>query len=164
MQDTLIIDVREPDEFKSFHIKESVHAPLSNPNINLENIIKNSKQNKIILMCLSGRRAQMAKETLQNSFGKEIIVYEGGISKWRLENEIVSYEEENKTKINVPSINRQVQILVGFILIILNTLSLLNMNILFLSLFIGLGLLYSGISDSCMMAMLLNKMPWNKKG
>jgi rhodanese-related sulfurtransferase len=163
MQDTLIIDVREPHEFKEFHIKDSVHAPLSNPNTqNLENLIKNSKQDKIILMCLSGRRAQMTKDSLKNNFGKEIIVYQGGIRQWEKENDVVRENEEKK--VEVPDLNRQVQMFVGFILLMITAFSLINPLVSLASAFIGLGLIYSGISGSCMMASLLNKMPWNQKG
>lgn len=160
MQDTLIIDVREPHEFKEFHIKESIHAPLSNPKVNLENLIKNAKQDKIILMCLSGRRASMAKDSLTDNFGKDITVYDGGITKWQEENEIIRY---NENKVKVPDLNRQVQITVGIVLTTITGLSLINPNIALLSGLIGIGLLYAGLSGSCMMASVLNKMPWNKK-
>jgi hypothetical protein len=40
---------------------------------------------------------------------------------------------------------------------------LIHPKFLFLSAFFGAGLLFSGITGSCGLAILMDKMPWNQK-
>jgi len=42
-------------------------------------------------------------------------------------------------------------------------LSLVNPNFLLLSAFVGAGLVFAAVTDTCGMALALTKMPWNKK-
>ena len=68
----LIIDVRNPEEFKSGHIKGSKNIPLQE----LKGQIKSLKKDQIIITCcLSGMRSRNAKSILKNE-GFE--VYNGG--------------------------------------------------------------------------------------
>jgi predicted branched-subunit amino acid permease len=42
--------------------------------------------------------------------------------------------------------------------------SLLNPGFYAIAAFVGAGLVFAGITDSCAMAMLLARMPWNRAG
>lgn len=66
----IIIDVRQPDEFKSGHIKGATNIPLSNiPN----NISKIKELNKpVVAYCASGNRSGMATQQLE-AHGIEVI-------------------------------------------------------------------------------------------
>ena len=155
MKNELIIDVREVEEFKKEHIPYSINAPLSNVKLNLVNIINNAKQDSIILMCKSGNRANMAYTALNldEVNNKKISVYEGGILKWGSQGkDIIS----NNKKDGI-SINRQVQIVAGGLIILFSTL---NLN--YITLLMGFGLFGAGIFNNCLMAKIIMKMPWNK--
>ena len=159
MQDTLIIDVREPSEFNDYHIPNSVNAPRSSHGQKeLEDIIKQSKAKKIILMCVSGRRAEAAKSDIKNTFNSTITVYNGGIGRWQM---------ENKTEKEKPmmSIHRQVNIFYSLILLI----SLILFNIVpiattFIISLLIIDFLKSGVKDTePLITQLIKDMAWNKK-
>ena len=56
-QDAYLVDVRNPDEYRSGHASGSVNIPLSQIPTSLESF-KNKKQ--IIIVCKSGHRSKMA--------------------------------------------------------------------------------------------------------
>ncbi|MDR0232908.1 MAG: rhodanese-like domain-containing protein [Dysgonamonadaceae bacterium] len=70
---TIIIDVRTPEEFATGHIKESVNIPLQVLPDSAENL---KRFENIILVCRSGNRSGNAKLMLENR-GLENI-YNGG--------------------------------------------------------------------------------------
>lgn len=56
---SILVDVREKDEYDEFHLKEAINVPLSNFNIKLLD-----KNKTIYLYCHSGRRSQSILEYL----------------------------------------------------------------------------------------------------
>jgi hypothetical protein len=61
------------------------------------------------------------------------------------------------------SIERQVRIAAGSLVVLGIVLSLLAHPLFIgLSAFVGCGLVFAGITDTCMMGMMLAKMPWNR--
>jgi len=64
----LIIDVRTRGEFNTSHIKESINIDLDDIYSNFEKTeLKNtSKDKKILLVCRSGNRSEMAKDILES--------------------------------------------------------------------------------------------------
>lgn len=76
-----ILDIRTVEEFKAGHIPNSKHLPLSE----LDSGLKQAKidSNKpIILVCLSGNRANTALAKLKKAGCKDVVCMEGGISAW----------------------------------------------------------------------------------
>lgn len=75
----LIVDVRSPEEFEEEHIDGAINIPL-------DEIPKKSKTLKkdkeLILVCLSGLRAQKAGAALE-SVGFKVKVLNGGMIEWR---------------------------------------------------------------------------------
>lgn len=57
----LLVDVRNPDEFRSGHVKGSINIPLDQITQKI-NQFKN--KNKIVVFCRSGSRSQMALSIL----------------------------------------------------------------------------------------------------
>ncbi len=78
--DTIIIDVRTPQEYKSGHIHKAVNIPLQvlNEEITKKNISKNTK---IIVYCKSGFRSKKAAQVL-DELGFANVYLLGGISDW----------------------------------------------------------------------------------
>ena len=76
-----ILDIRTADEYKAGHIANSKHLPLSE----LDSGLKQAKidSNKpIILVCLSGNRANTASGKFKKAGFTEIACLDGGITAW----------------------------------------------------------------------------------
>ena len=85
------------------------------------------------------------------------MVVEGGTDLWNEQKLPVEKGEA------VMSLERQVRITAGA-LVLIGTLAGLFSNRAFLVLpaLVGAGLVFAGITDTCAMGMLLEKMPWNR--
>ena len=74
-----LLDVRTPEEFSEFHIKDSINIPLDQIPNNLEKL-KELKE-KIIIICRSGARAKTAQDYLTQNNITNTKVLDGGILK-----------------------------------------------------------------------------------
>ena len=110
----------------------------------------------IVLVCQSGKRARMTAGLLEPC-RRQIAVLEGGTDAWiRAGLPVVA---SVKTRW---SLERQVRLGAGLLVLVGATLALtVNANWLFLSALVGLGLTFSGLTDICPMAEILERMPWN---
>jgi len=151
----LLIDVREPAEHRSESIKGSKLIPLSE--ISHEKLP--SKENLIVVHCRSGKRSKEAGQKLLAQDPKlNIYSLDGGIVAWRE----AGFGVE-KSGGNVLPLDRQTQLVAGlmaFVGVILGTF--VHPGFYAISGFVGLGLMFAGITGWCGMAKLLAKMPWNK--
>lgn len=152
-----IIDVREPSEYVAEYICGANLIPLSS--FSKEKIPENSS--KIVIYCRSGKRSANACQVLKNQ-DAEIDVYslDGGIEGWKQ----AGYQVFSAGSIPVLSLERQTQIGVGTIILLLLLLgTIFDTKIHFVIGLIAVGLIYAGLSGSCTLTKLLQKMPWNKK-
>lgn len=156
----IILDVREKEEYEAEHIPGSILCPLSQFDFMAPGILKNIKNEEIIIMCRTGNRAKMAVNELKkhNAEHLQFRPYEGGIQKWKSEGNPV------RGKGAVFPIMRQVQMIASS-MIFLGFLgsAYINSNLIYLALFVGFGLAMAGFIGICPMALLLQKMPWNNK-
>ena len=153
---TLFVDVRMPTEYREEHIKGVKNIPL-NTLLNQSNNFK--KYDTIYFHCKAGARCTKAIKTLEtdSQITGTLIRFEGGIDAW--EEAKLPLE---KTSVKVPII-RQVMITAGILILAGIAFHFLgHTQGLYLSAFVGGGLLFSGITGWCGMAALLEKMPWNK--
>lgn len=148
------VDVRSKDEFQSGHVPGAQCLPLDQleaGNVQLP------KDQMVILSCQSGRRSARAKEVLSKMGYENLVELEGGFSAWQNAGLPV-----NRVRKTIPVI-RQVMITAGFLVatgVVLG--ASVHPNFLGLSLFVGAGLMFAGITGWCGMAFLLEKMPWNR--
>ncbi|MCT7957139.1 rhodanese-like domain-containing protein [Laspinema palackyanum] len=154
-QKVTLIDVREPGEFAGEHIKGATLLPLSQFDPHSPKL---QGDNDIVLYCQSGNRSQQAAQKLLAVGVPEVMQLKGGINGWKQAGYSV---EVNK---NAPiSIFRQVQIVAGTLVFTGTVLGyFVNPGFLFLSGFVGAGLVFAGISNTCAMGMLLAKLPYNQ--
>lgn len=153
--DHVLIDVRTPAEFRSEKIPQSVNMPLDEIQDNAGSL---QHQENIVLVCASGNRAQKAREALKAA-SIEAIVLEDGLKGWKSANKPT---EVNKS--GIMSLERQVRIAAGFLAASGGILALtVHPYWALLSTFVGCGLVFAGITDTCGMAMLLAKLPFNRK-
>jgi rhodanese-related sulfurtransferase len=151
-----LIDVREPSEFAGEHIAGATLISLSNFD---PHQVPRENSPQVVLYCQSSNRSgQAAKKLLQAGF-EQVIHLEGGLNAWKQ----AGYP--TKVNKNAPiSIMRQVQIVAGS-LVFTGTLlgAFVSPWFLLLSGFVGCGLMFAGISNTCMMARLLAKLPYNQQ-
>ena len=158
---TCILDVRTSAEIHSAHLADCIHIPLHKLNVEtLKKQIENTGKdaNKIFLLCQAGRRAEMAADQLNGKIDAELIIIEGGVNAIKQAN-IPLQESARKTI----SLERQVRIAAG-LLVLIGTILGAWVNPVYygLAAFVGAGLTFAGITDTCAMGMLIARMPWNK--
>ena len=150
-----VIDVREYSEFNSERIAEAQLMPLSNFEKHAEQI---DHSKPVYIMCRSGNRAKQAAEKLANKGFTDIHVIDGGMVAWASAKLPVIKGESR-----VWSLERQVRFTAGlFVLTGVLLAVFAHPYFLIISAFIGAGLVFSAVTDTCAMGMLLARMPWNK--
>jgi rhodanese-related sulfurtransferase len=151
-----ILDVREPAEFSSEHIRGAQSLPLSQ--LGAMRIAPPGAQ-KLVLVCASGRRSGMACERLAAE-GVEAYSLSGGLMGWKSAGGSVDASARK-----VIPLERQVLLGAGFLVLTGVILSLLvHPNWIALSAFVGAGLMVAGLTGFCGMALLLARAPWNQRG
>ena len=149
-----IVDVRTPSEYIGERIEQAVSVPLTHFD---QMAMSLDKSRDVYVMCRSGQRASEFCRKL-DALGYRTFCVEGGLSEW------VKQDFPVVRAPNQPwSLERQTRFAAGFMVFIGVLLALtVHPNFVYLSGFIGLGLMYAGAADFCGMSLLLAKMPWNK--
>ncbi|MBT2286090.1 rhodanese-like domain-containing protein [Paenibacillus polymyxa] len=75
----IVVDVREPGEYKRGFIKGAVNIPLSQLQRRLAEI---PKDKTVLLYCQSGMRSKNAAKVLSRSGYSKIAHLQGGVSAW----------------------------------------------------------------------------------
>lgn len=157
-QSCVILDVRTDVEHAAVSLKQGHHhIPLGD--FDAPKFLKDSNIDAIrpiYVLCRSGARATTAANALAAAGHANVHVIEGGI---------VSCETSGipVRKGNVMSLERQVRIVAG--LLVMGSIALgalVSPWFYALSGFVGAGLVFAGVTDSCGMAFMLAKAPWNK--
>ena len=149
-----LIDVREYPEFAGGHIDGSELVPLGTLDRASEEW---DRSTPLTLICRSGRRAEQARQALADKGFTALTVLDGGVQAWTSEGKPLT------TDANKPwSMERQVRVTAGSLVLAFFGLGLLTSKKFFLGAgLVGAGLIYAGVSDTCMMASVLGRMPWN---
>ena len=150
-----VIDVRTGAEFESQHIPGSRLIPLDHIEARADDV--RAAPAPRLLLCHSGNRAAMAKKTLEKLHIAGLLVIEGGISAY-----VAAGGDTVKGKGRI-SLERQVRITAGTLVLLGLALGFFVHPAFFiLSTFVGCGLVFAGITDTCGMGIMLGKMPWNR--
>jgi rhodanese-related sulfurtransferase len=153
-----LIDVRTPVEFREVHVKYARNVPLDGLDPISEMQGRNSSRDEpLYLICRSGSRGGQACERFQAVGFTNVINIEGGtLACVEAGLQVV----RGKKAI---SLERQVRIAAGS-LVLLGVLLGWLVHPVFLGLpaFVGAGLVFAGITDTCGMGMMLARMPWNQ--
>lgn len=152
--DEILIDVREPNEYKSGRIPEAKNIPLSNIQ---EAAHKLKGIGTVYVHCGTGVRSADACEALAAE-GVKVVNLNGGISAWQQ----AGFPVVGTGKGVIPII-RQVMIVAGSLVLVGIMLGVFVHPWWYaLSAFVGAGLVFAGISGICTMSYLLARMPWNR--
>ncbi|MDD5198229.1 MAG: rhodanese-like domain-containing protein [Terrimicrobiaceae bacterium] len=155
--DALLLDVRTPAEFEEAHIDGSVLHPLGD--LNPEEVKQLAAgKSACFLICRSGNRARQAAEKLKSCELEGLRILEGGVQAW----DAAGLPLSRGTK--TMSLERQVRIAAGTLVF---TGAMLGYFVhpawIALPAFVGTGLVFAGITDTCGMGMLIARMPWNNR-
>lgn len=149
------INVCTPAEYKEKHIEGVQNIPLDTLDQHVDEL---NAKSTVYIHCRSGNRGKQAIEKLVKlGVQAELVNVEGGLMAWQE----AGFATKSLTS-RLP-IMRQVFIGAGSIVLIGTVLTyLFGEMYLLIPLFVSLGLLVSGLTGWCGMALLLSKMPWNK--
>jgi len=151
-----VIDVRTPVEFAEVHVPQARSVPLDELN---PGSLQLPKDQPVYLLCRSGQRATKAAEKFAKEGFSQPVVIAGGTLAW-----IDAQLPVERSAVKVISLERQVRITAGAIVFTGVLLAyFVNFHFIWLSGFIGAGLVFAGITDFCGMGLLLAKMPWNRR-
>lgn len=154
-----LIDVRELSEYRRERIAEAENIPLSN--FKPTHVIqRGDTPSQIILYCRSGNRSGVAAHDLLKAGFTDVAHLDGGLLAWKA----AGYPmlEDRKAPI---SLFRQIQIVAGTLVFTGTVLgAFVSPWWLILSGFVGAGLVFAGMTNTCAMGMLLAKLPYNRQG
>ncbi len=158
-----LIDVRTPAEFRAEHASGAKLLPLDElcPATLVETTQQRGvgRDQPLYLICQSGSRAQEAATRLMEAGHPNVTLVDGGTEAWE--------------KAGLPtqgcgraiSLDRQVQIAVGMLLVMKVFLGFTLSELFFAAIpLIGAGLVVAGITRWCGMAKLMAMLPWNRRG
>jgi rhodanese-related sulfurtransferase len=152
-----LIDVRSPAEFGSRHAAPARNIPLDKFDAVEVLDAPNTPGRPIYLMCQSGARSEQARQRLVAAGAQNVCCVEGGIPAWDSAGLPVVRGKQTV------SLERQVRILAGGLACAGAVLALtVHPYWAGLPAFIGVGLVFAGLTDTCGMGLLLARMPWNR--
>jgi rhodanese-related sulfurtransferase len=156
-----LIDVRTPAEFGEVHVDCARNIPLDR--LDAREIATIRGAGPVYFVCKSGGRSQKACEKMLAAGVADVVSVEGGTAACEAAGMPVVRGRK------AMSLERQVRIAAGSLVAIGAALAafgpqdsawrLIGAG---LAGFVGCGLVFAGITDTCGMAMLLARMPWNR--
>lgn len=162
-QPVRLVDVRTPAEFGEVHVNIATNIPLDR----LDPATVGSHvpgEGPLYFICKSGGRSGKACEKMLAAGHTDVISIDGGTTACAAAGLPVVQGKK------VMSLERQVRIaagalvFAGVMLAAFGGTDTLRMAGLGLAGFVGAGLVFAGVTDTCGMAMLIARMPWNQAG
>lgn len=153
---TTLIDVREFPEYASGRVSGAKLIPLGEIEKRHQEIDHN---HTVYVMCRSGNRSLQAQKKLKSLGFKNVVNVAGGINAWKEANLPVEKDENA-----VWDLERQVRFVAGLLVFTGVMLSIfVHPYFIGLSGFVGAGLVFAAVTNTCAMGLILAKMPWNKR-
>jgi len=152
-----LIDVRTPLEYREVHAHGAKNIPLDVLDPSRIAAERNEQSDEpIYIICHTGGRSKKAVQKLLDAGIENVVNVEGGTLLW---SQFGLPVERGKKAI---SLERQVRIAAGFLVLLGAVLGyFLHPGFIALSAFVGAGLMFAGITDTCGMGLVLARMPWN---
>jgi len=150
-----LIDVRTPAEFEEVHVSFARNMPLDQLD---PKGVSSDPKGTVYVVCRTGARGQTACEKLLSAGFANVVNVEGGT---------VACVEAGLPMVRgrkTMALERQVRIAAGSLVLVGIGLGFLHPVFFGLAAFIGAGLVFSGLTDTCGMGLLLARMPWNRRG
>ena len=153
-----LIDVRTPVEFREVHVEVARNFPLDQLDPAAVMQTRNGSANEpLYVICRSGSRGQQACEKFLKAGFTNVVNIEGGT---------LACAEAGLPIVRgkkAISLERQVRIAAGLLVVTGSALGyFVSPYWIGLAAFVGAGLTFAGITDTCAMGMMLARMPWNQ--
>ncbi|MFJ4553615.1 rhodanese-like domain-containing protein [Streptomyces sp. NPDC088817] len=161
LDELTVIDVRTPGEYASGHLPGALNVPLDRVGQALPEIRHAAERREILVVCASGARSAKACVYLARQ-GVATATLTGGTGAWGA----AGHELHRPTACETPagwSMERQVRFTAGTLVLLGLALGLLvHPALLILPAGVAGGLVFSALTDTCGMAVLLAKLPHNR--
>lgn len=152
-----LVDVRTPVEFREVHVEFARNVPLDQLDVEKLKVEQNGRVEPLYVICRSGGRGKQACEKLEAAGLDCVVNVEGGTLAGDQAGLPVIRGEK------AMSLERQVRIAAGSLVLLGSVLgAFVSPYWIGLAAFVGAGLIFAGITDTCGMGILLAKMPWNQ--
>lgn len=152
-----LIDVRTAVEFREVHAEHARNVPLSglDPSA-VMNARTGLPDQPLYVICQSGSRGRQACEKFLAAGFAHVVNVEGGTRAW-VECGLPVVRDKK-----VISLERQVRIAAGVLVLLGVGLGFVHPVLFGLAAFVGAGLVFAGVTDTCGMGLVLARMPWNR--
>ena len=150
-----LIDVSSPVEFEEVRVPFARNLPIDSPELELFMARRGRDcETALYVMCRGGVRSVKVCKKYPEA---KLVNVEGGTRDWL---ECGLPVTRNKATV---SLDRQVRIAAGALVVVGTALGMfVHAYFLGVPAFVGVGLVVAGVTNTCGMAMLLTKMPWNR--
>lgn len=153
-----MIDVRMPTEFRECHAEQARSVPLDA--LDPKTLMASRNSDPLYIICKSGNRSRMACDQIIAAGYENVVNVEGGTDSWAEAGLPVVGGKKRK---KVMSLERQVRIAAGLFVLTGAVLAwYVHPWFIAIPAFVGAGLMFSGITNTCGMGWALMKMPWNQ--
>lgn len=149
-----LLDVRTASEFETSHIPGAYHVPLDTLGEHCADICNVDAE--VVLVCQSGGRARQAAEKLAAAGMANMRVLDGGMNAWStVGGDVVQGDEKW-------SLERQVRLVAGSIVLSSILASTKVPAAKWAAGFVGGGLTFAALSNTCAMGNVLSRLPYNR--
>ncbi|MFE9096996.1 rhodanese-like domain-containing protein [Streptomyces sp. NPDC007264] len=150
-----MLDVRTPGEFRTVHIPGAYNVPLDTLREHRDELLNHLDQD-VVLICRSGARAAQAEQALAEAGLPNLRVLDGGMMAWE-----VSGAPVNRGPARW-DLERQVRLVAGSVVLVSGVVGLFVPGVHLIGTFMGAGLTFAALSNTCAMGMMLSKLPYNR--
>lgn len=150
-----VLDVRTPTEFETSHIPGSYNVPLDLLKEHRQEL-RDQLDEDVVLVCRSGARAVQARQALAEAGLPNLTVLDGGIMSWQAANAPIT------RGVSRWDLERQVRLVAGSIVLVSVLASVFVPQLKWVAGFIGAGLTFAAVTNTCAMGMMLSKLPYNR--
>jgi rhodanese-related sulfurtransferase len=151
----VVVDVREYPEYAGGRVPGAKLIPLGQIS---ERSTELDRQRPVYLVCRTGRRSAEAQRALCALGFENVVNVAGGMTAWQAAGYPVERDDRAPW-----ALERQVRFVAGALVLAGVLLgAFVAQPFLLLSAFVGAGLAFSAVTDSCAMGEVLARMPWNR--
>ncbi|MFC8347072.1 rhodanese-like domain-containing protein [Streptomyces sp. NPDC057280] len=153
-----VVDVRTPGEFAGGHVPGAYNIPLDRLDEAAGALRAAAARGPLLIVCASGARSAQGRDRL-GALGIEALSLDGGTRAWAA----AGHPVERPAGARTPwPMDRQVRLAAGSLVMAGFAAGLARRPAHWLSGLIGAGLVFSAVTDTCGMAMLLARLPHNR--
>ncbi|MET7377223.1 rhodanese-like domain-containing protein [Streptomyces sp. NPDC005526] len=160
LHELTVIDVRTPGEYDGGHIPGALNIPLDQLDAAMPDIRTAAQRGEVLVVCASGARSENACRMLAEN-GIHTATLSGGTGAWAAQgHDLQRPRGAAKAKW---AMERQVRLVAGSLVLLGLALGeFVHPAFRLLSAGVAGGLVFSALTNTCGMAVLLGKLPYNR--